>query len=163
MNTYIDYIQRRKNLQGDKFDMRKIDKVITALQNSESTATLHQRIDSLLPDKATELQILQTLCEVLYAVHYLAGTNDLPLDDAYSAMLIQGTIADKPDSPASIQNVLEKYRSGKLTKAPSPVESIIRAFKEVETEKLKEIASLRKMLKQQAAELAEFRAAKTEQ
>lgn len=137
MQTYIDLIQRRKTLQGDAFNSRQLKPIVETLQQS-----------GIIPKDATDLDILKALCEVLYAVHYLAGANDLPLDDAYSKMLMHNTVIKESGEP--IEFIFRQYRERKLIKAASPIHALLQRIQDIENIKDKEILSL----KEQRAALA---------
>lgn len=121
MQTYIDLIALRK--QKDNFDKRQLARVVGALQDG-----------GLLSDEATDLEILKCLCEVLYAVHYLASANDLPLDDAYSKMLMHNIIQKDENIGEPIQHIFNKYRTGKLRKAASPIHALMQRVEDVENQ-----------------------------
>src|SRR5689334_8756904 len=107
VQTYIDLIARRKSL--GKLDKRQIDIIVSKLQDA-----------GMLPEGITDLGILKVLCETLYAVHFLAGENDLPLDDAYSKMLMHNTVVkEEIDDP--VEYIFNKYRTGQLRKSASPI------------------------------------------
>lgn len=131
MQTYVDLIQRRSIIMLDKFDRRQIDQVVAALKSAK-----------LLPENPTELQILKVCCEVLYTIHYLSGANNLPLDDAYSKMLMHNSLGQKEtDDP--IEYIFNQYRLGKLHRAVSPIHALMERINSVEKIKDKEIASLK--------------------
>lgn len=140
MQTYIDLIQLRKQKAG--FDNRQMGKVIGALQDA-----------GIIPENATELQILKALCEVLYTVHFLAGANDLPLDDAYSKMLMHNIIVKEPHEP--IEHIFNKYKTGKLRKASSPIHALMQRVQDVEDMTNREIGSLKEQRKTLAGILEE--------
>lgn len=126
IQTYIDLIALRK--LKDNFDRRQIDTFIANF-----------------PEGTTDLQILKALCETLYAVHYLAAANDLPLDDAYSTMLMHNKIVKESDDP--IEYIFTKYRKGELRKAPSPIHALMQRIEDIEKFKGKEIQSLKEAFK----------------
>lgn len=123
MQTYVDLIKRRKENLGNKFDRRQIN-------------------NFTFKENETELSILQRLCETLYIVHYLAGQHDLPLDDAYSSMLMHNVI-NKNQANDPVADILTKYREGKLRKAASPIHALMQRVQDVEDIKNKEIQSLK--------------------
>lgn len=118
MQIYIDLIKQK--MQKGVLDPNKV--FLPMLNKLGIDAT------------ATKLDILKSLLDVLQTVHYLAGINDLPLDDAYSAVLTSGGLFDKEPSVDKVEKVLRDYTEGKLKKSASPIHALMERVEEVKRE-----------------------------
>lgn len=105
-----------------------IDMIMEKVRRGELDPTT--LVASFVRDDLTKLDLLKELCNILQNVHYLAGANDLPLDDAYAALLTEGARGDKKLN--SVDDIYRSYVEGKLRKSPSPSHAVFARLDAIE-------------------------------
>jgi septal ring factor EnvC (AmiA/AmiB activator) len=123
MQIFIDMIARRMQqgaMPSDGFSKSVLNRMIKRVSDAVSVVTDELQPEDTMFDREAEL--LDSLVDMQYVIHRITAVFKLPLEHAYSNMLVarKGT----QDNDQTSKQTLQAYKSKKIRLSKNPSEAI---------------------------------------